>query len=124
MRSRWLSGRALLAHAALAIWVPGCLYAGWWQATRALDGNGLSYVYSVEWPALAVFAVVVWWNFVHDDPESTGSRGLRLRAGPAEHKVQVPQAVRRAEAEDPELAAYNAYLASLAAGPAKTWRKR
>jgi hypothetical protein len=81
VRSRWLTKRAVLSTLAIAIWAPGCLVAGWWQATVALSGNTLSYLYTVEWPAFAVFGIVVWWHLVHDDPETVGARGLaRLRA--------------------------------------------
>ena len=71
---RWLSRRALLLHVEVALIAPGCLAAGWWQATRALGGNDLSWVYSVEWPAFAIFAVVtghIVFAVVH--PESMRS---------------------------------------------------
>lgn len=93
MRSKWLTRRAVLATTALVIWVPGCLVAGWWQATVALAGNTLSYLYTVEWPAFAVLGVYVWWHLVHLDPETVGARGLaRLRAvaGPAAGSVPGP----------------------------------
>ena len=69
VRKRWFSGRALLLHLAVAVIVPGCLVAAWWQATRALDGNGLSWFYSVEWPVFAVLAIYGWWHLIHEDPE-------------------------------------------------------
>ena len=53
---------------------PACLAAGWWQATRALGGNALSWVYSVEWPAFAILAIVCWWRLVHEDPEAYRAR--------------------------------------------------
>ncbi len=74
--SRWLSGRSLLLTAAVAIWVPGCAVAAWWQVTVALAGDRLGWLYSVEWPCFAVFGTVVWWNAVHDDPETVGARAL------------------------------------------------
>jgi hypothetical protein len=67
-RERWLSGRALLLHLALVIVAPGCIAAAWWQATRALGGNLLSWVYSLEWPLIAVVAALSWWHLVHEDP--------------------------------------------------------
>jgi hypothetical protein len=67
-RERWLSGRALLLHLALVIVAPGCIVAAWWQATRALGGNLLSWVYSIEWPLIAVVAALTWWHLVHEDP--------------------------------------------------------
>lgn len=73
-RQRWLSPRALGLHLLVAVVAPGCALAGWWQATRALSGNGLSWAYSVEWPAFAVVALVWWWNLVHEDPAALAAR--------------------------------------------------
>lgn len=53
---------------------PGCGFAGWWQATRALAGNALSWVYSVEWPIFALIAVAGWWQLVHESPEEYQAR--------------------------------------------------
>ena len=55
------------------------MIAGWWQATRALGGNGLSWVYSVEWPLFALLAIWGWWHLVHEDPEAYRLRRLRTR---------------------------------------------
>jgi hypothetical protein len=111
-------------HLAVVLWFPGCLLAGWWQVTRALDGNGLSYLYSAEWPCFALVGIWVWWVQIHTDPETVGARAqrrmqdARARAGIA---PVVPE--RRRDEEDEELAAYNDRLAKLAAdGRAKTWR--
>jgi DNA-binding transcriptional regulator of glucitol operon len=126
VRERWLSRRAVTLHLAVIVWVPGCLFAGWWQVTRALDGNGLSYLYSVEWPVLALVGVWVWWSLLHTDPESVGARAQRRIADAQAAAGKVPQAPpRRRDEEDEELAAYNDRLAALAAdGRAKTWRSR
>ncbi|MGO9343548.1 MAG: DUF3817 domain-containing protein [Acidimicrobiales bacterium] len=85
LRKRWLSRRALLLHLEVAIVAPGCVVAGWWQATRALAGNGLSWVYSVEWPLFALLAIWGWWHLIHEDPEAYRQRRLRAAdAGRAE----------------------------------------
>lgn len=77
---RWLSGRAVVFHLLLAVIVPGCAVAGWWQAQRALGGNTLSWAYTFEWPAFAVIAVVGWWQLIHEDPsEVEERRDERLR---------------------------------------------
>ncbi|HXW31744.1 MAG TPA: hypothetical protein VEJ21_01530 [Acidimicrobiales bacterium] len=134
MRSRWFSRRAVLAHLALAVWVPGCAVAAWWQVGIALGGDGLGWVYSVMWPCFAVFGTVFWWFLVHDDPNTLGARGLRSAVtGAADvtgRSVALDDAsslehrrLAQAEAEDAELADYNAYLSSLAAQQ-KTWRRR
>ena len=71
---RWSSRRALLLHLAVAVVAPGCGLAGWWQATRALNGNGLSWVYSIEWPIFGLIAIAAWWQLVHEDPEAYEAR--------------------------------------------------
>ena len=43
--------------------------ATWWQANRALGGNGLSWFYTFEWPIFAGIAVAAWWHLIHEDPE-------------------------------------------------------
>ncbi len=68
-RRRWISPRALLLHLEVLAVAPACFLAGWWQATRALAGNGLSWVYSVEWPIFALLAVGGWWYLIHEPPE-------------------------------------------------------
>lgn len=76
-RRRWLSRRALLLHLEVAIVAPGCGLAGWWQATRALSGNDLSWVYSVEWPIFGLLAIAGWWQLVHEDPAAYRARKAR-----------------------------------------------
>jgi hypothetical protein len=67
----------LLLHLEVLIVAPGCVVAGWWQATRALAGNGLSWVYSVEWPLFALLAIWGWWHLIHEDPEAYKKRRMR-----------------------------------------------
>jgi integral membrane protein len=74
VRKRWFSRRALLLHVEVAIVAPGCVAAGWWQATRALAGNQLSWVYSIEWPIFALLALAGWWHLVHEDPKAYRAR--------------------------------------------------
>jgi len=74
MARRWFSKRALLWHLLVAIIVPGCLYAGWWQAHRAIGGNTLSWAYTFEWPIFAVVAIVGWWQLVTEDPAEVEAR--------------------------------------------------
>lgn len=126
IRERWLSRRALLLHVALVVWFPGCLFAFWWQVHRAFDGNGLSYLYSIEWPAFALAGVWAWWQLVHTDPAGVG-RGARELAAAADGSGADGQPAappRRREEEDDELRAYNDRLARLAAEGPKTWRRR
>jgi hypothetical protein len=74
VRQRWFSRRAFLLHFEFFLLASGCLVAGWWQVTRALKGNGLSWVYSAEWPGFAVLAILAWWHLLHEDPETYRAR--------------------------------------------------
>lgn len=76
-RTRWLSRRALVLHLEVAIIAPGCAVAAWWQATQALAGNELSWVYSVEWPVFSLLAIAGWWHLLHEDPEAYRLRKQR-----------------------------------------------
>ncbi len=115
----------------MVAWVAFCLTAGWWQVTRALDGNALSYLYSVEWPLFAIVGVALWWVLLHTDPDTAGARGLRRRlerdraqAASAGAAAAPSGPVRRREDEDEALAAYNDRLAELGAQGPKGWRQR
>jgi hypothetical protein len=77
VRKRWFSRRAFLLHIEFFLLASACLVAGWWQVTRALTGNGLSWVYSAEWPGFAVLAILAWWHLIHEDPEAYRARKQR-----------------------------------------------
>ena len=107
----------LLRHAVAIALITAFLALGWWQLGRAAAGNVLSYAYAVEWPVFAGFVAFVWYKEVRraraartGDRPSTAPPPLRstrpTRAGPAYD-----------DADDQELAAYNRYLAWLAANP-------
>ena len=134
VRERWLSGRAVSLHLAVLVLVPGCALAAWWQINRAADGNQLSYLYSVMWPVFGLLAVYFWWMLIHTDFETVGLKGMQRQQAEAAFvepdvtsvTTAVPDSppVGTSAAEDPELAAYNARLAELAAQGPKTWRHR
>jgi hypothetical protein len=121
---RWLAWHAF---AVLAVW--GMLWLGDWQFHRAIGGNALSWAYTFEWPIFTVFGVVFWAKTIVDEFKSPGSAAdsepARLQAAVAnlELEVSLPDAAHTPAtsdafdaAEDPELAAYNAYLAGLSSG--------
>ncbi|MGO9855775.1 MAG: hypothetical protein ACLPYY_12115 [Acidimicrobiales bacterium] len=133
-RRVWLSPRALRLHAVILIVVPTFLALCYWQITRALGGNSLSWAYVFEWPIFAGYAVYMWWRFVHEAAEgtpptvstdgqttatatttttatTTGTRAAPTGVGETgTHSAQAPEEERVAA----ELAAYNEYLAQLA----------
>jgi len=75
---RWFSRRALLLHLEFFLIVAGCAVATWWQARRALGGNGLSWFYTFEWPILAGIAIAAWWHLIH---ENRGAGGPEAKEG-------------------------------------------
>ena len=137
VRERWFSRRSVSLHLAVLVFVPGCAAAAWWQINRAADGNQLSYLYSVMWPVFGLLGLYFWWMLIHTDYDSVGLKGmLRQQAAAAANRNDrgtpaasgdrcrrsTPAHQTSAGDEDPELAAYNARLAELAAQGPKTWR--
>src|ERR1700733_10674939 len=122
---RWLGWHAFAVVAAF-----GMLWLGDWQFHRAESGNALSWAYTFEWPIFAVFGVVFWAKTIrdefkpHTDPGDAPEVELPVGAGAS---AAVGAAVgagvgaggpgarvtEEEDEDDPELAAYNAYLARL-----------
>jgi hypothetical protein len=98
-------------------WVTGCALAAWWQVGRAIQGNSLSYMYAVEWPAFSILGVVGWWALIHN--ETTPEQRAVAREQTDERRRLEAELVRSLEVsdEDSELAAYNDHLARLAHEP-------
>jgi hypothetical protein len=133
----------LFTHLTAAVVVPGCLALGWWQVTRALAGNTLSWAYVFEWPIFAGYAVFMWWKLTHDrqagaahgqataaaapDPrlghtahsgahgtaDTAPDRADAPAAGRVGDRTGTPDEVPRNNEEDEALASYNEYLAAL-----------
>jgi hypothetical protein len=123
-RPRWhvlFTPKWLGWHAFTVLAVLGMLWLGDWQFRRAESGNALSWAYTFEWPVFAVLGVVFWAKTIRDE--------LKPPADPGEAEyVDLPSGAARAGSgdaadrqdgpagegeDDPELAAYNAYLARL-----------
>jgi hypothetical protein len=128
-RPRWLflvSPRWLAWHAfaVLAAW--GMLWLGDWQFHRAENGNALSWAYTFEWPIFVIFGVVFWGKTIVDRWRELGGSASPGRRVPGDvPDADLPSTAHIAasygvadsaddeDADDPELAAYNAYLARL-----------
>lgn len=115
-------------HAIALVLFFGFLGLGWWQFTRASDGNTLSWGYMFQWPVFAIFVGFLWLREVqlerHGRPAEPqpGAEAERVRAPGAPVTVGRPIRVPArpavtAEDDDPALAEYNDYLAWLAAHP-------
>jgi hypothetical protein len=132
-------------HVVTVVLVAGFLALGWWQIGRAAGGNTLSWAYAVEWPVFAAFVIFLWVREVRETlrgaalPAVPGPPGdaRTVRAPESRPTVGSPpggvrrpvRATRRAitpagrgpdagdAGEDPDLVAYNHYLAWLNANP-------
>lgn len=123
---RLLTPRWLVVHAAAVMTVIGFLLLGAWQVRRAASGNLLSYGYAVEWPVFAAFVCYVWISQLRRallaSRSATAEDGDPARTPPATPVRRSATGTGAAgrydhDDEDPELAAYNRYLAWCCAHP-------
>jgi hypothetical protein len=129
-RPRWfflITPKWLGWHAFAVVATIGMLWLGDWQFHRAESGNALSWAYTFEWPIFAIFGVVFWAKTIRDEFKPQADPGdaveVELPVGTGAGPVRIGktggtpgQDARPAGAEDeddPDLAAYNAYLARL-----------
>ena len=68
---------ALRLHLTLALGLALCIAAFWFELSRALGGNALSWAYVFEWPLLAVFAVYMWWQLLHPGRDNRLNRKVK-----------------------------------------------
>ena len=110
--------RDALLGACCAVLVVSFAGLCWWQVTRALSGNTLSWAYVFEWPLFAGYVVYLWWRLTHDRAVAAAGGDAAASAPGGEHRGGEEED----EDEDEELAAYNRYLASLEeSGRRKHW---
>jgi DNA-binding transcriptional regulator of glucitol operon len=124
---RWMAFTALMFTAAVvSVWL------AWWQLER-YEGSGGSFQnlgYTLQWPVFGAFAVYLWWRLLRDAAKSKPPANANTESDVAEENPavpsvpeQTPAAVQTDQGEakskntvedaDPELAAYNRYLAEL-----------
>jgi hypothetical protein len=68
---------ALRLHLTLAVGLIMCVVAFWFELSRALGGNALSWAYVFEWPLLAAFAVYMWWQLLHPGRDNRLNRKVK-----------------------------------------------
>lgn len=114
---RLLTPAWIARHLLMVVLAGGFLALGWWQFGRAAGGNGLSWAYTFQWPLFAGFVVFMWVREIRLEL-GAGSAPRAPRAEPARRpRVTARRAAAPPAADDPELAAYNRYLAWLNANP-------
>ncbi len=123
MKSKWFSSRAIFLHLALLVWLALCAVAAWWQVGRAVQGNALSFMYSIEWPVFGVLGVLGWFAMLNMERATEEEERERLEY---EERMRAEARAARAradaieaETQDPLLAAYNDHLAKVAVQPKK-----
>ncbi len=132
-RPRWfflITPRWLAWHAFAVVAASGMLWLGDWQFHRAEGGNALSWAYTFEWPIFTIFGVVFWAKTIIDEYRAPGGSAKStlaaadgLPGGDSPPDDSLPLRAHAAVAhdehadDDPELAAYNAYLARLHSRP-------
>ncbi len=119
MKSKYLSRRALVLHICLVLWVSMCAAAAWWQVSRAVNGNSLSFLYAIEWPCFGVLGVLGWYAMLNTEKVTANQEAARREY---EEQMRAEARAARAQSEEPEdptLAAYNDHLADLATEPKK-----
>lgn len=117
VRDKYFSRRAIGIHVALVGWVIMCALAAWWQVGRAIQGNSLSFLYSIEWPLFAILGLLGWYALLNLEKVTEGQQRAR-----EEYEQIMREQAREArqvaaEAEDPALKAYNDHLEELARRP-------
>jgi DNA-binding transcriptional regulator of glucitol operon len=124
MRGLWTPAW-LARHLLALVLTAGCLGLGWWQFSRAADGNSVSWGYMFQWPVFGGFVVFVWWREIQmfkrkaaGEPLTPVEETPRPQDGSLSfgRPVRVSRPAGAAD-DDPELDAYNDYLAWLAAHP-------
>jgi hypothetical protein len=98
-------GSTFRIHVGLVVAECICIPAGIFELSRALHGNLLSWAYVIEWPALAGYAVFMW------------AKMLKEERGEDKRSLAEPARIERQQADDPELRAWNDYLASIHGRP-------
>jgi hypothetical protein len=96
----WWSPAARRLHLTLAIGLPACAAAGWFELTRALAGREIAWVYAGEWPLYGVLGTYLWWKLLHSEVP------IEL---PSQEDAEPPPALER-EPVDAGLAAWQNYL--------------
>jgi DNA-binding transcriptional regulator of glucitol operon len=108
--------RRLLMVGVSVLSMVACTWLAWWQWQRfeSVNGTWQNMGYVLQWPLFGLFPAFLFWRL----------RRLRAKHGdqaavpaaapePAAAAPPAARAVTRQDDEDPELAAYNRYLAQL-----------
>ncbi len=99
-------------HVPLAVALFVCGLATFIEFNRAADGVGRAWVYTIQWPMFGLFAVWMWVRYRREAKEEQHTPRVNPFSGMVAH-WQTNVAEAEAEAEDPELAAWQRHVAEL-----------
>lgn len=117
---RWL-GR----HVMLVLAVAGLILLGRWQWQRGTAYHDLrNLLYGVQWWIFAGLACYGWWRTLRLEAAAPPGQPPARPAAPLVQGVTTARVAPEDEPEDPELAAYNRYLAQLDARARRAERPR
>lgn len=131
MNRSLLTPRWLLLHVLFLAAIIATGLLTWWQWSRAHEAGGSfqNLGYALQWPLFGAFTAFLWYRLIHmnlHDQKEAGEapeavETVTAEVSPAEESERrrplVPPPARPVDAEeDPELAAYNQYLAELNEG--------
>ncbi len=113
---RWLALHVLVVAAAVAM----VLLGRWqWHVAHVHHGSVQNYAYAFQWWAFTAFAIFMWLRVMRDavhrravEPVTPPEPARAEQQSVAYRRYVMPR--NRPEHTDPELTAYNAYLAELA----------
>ena len=109
---RLLSVKWMSLHLVVLLLAAGMVKLGLWQYHRAEERHTLqNYSYAAEWVLFAAFTVVAYAKLARD--ELRGAVPARPVVPAGLPVATLPVAVPVTDEQDPELAAYNRYLAAL-----------
>ena len=105
---RLLTPKWVLLHLLVAVLFVATFFLGYWQLSKAEAGGGaVNWSYAVQWPLYGFMGLWFYIRMIRNE----------LHRDPDEHEpgreVVLYQRPRIDTTGDPELAAYNAYLAEL-----------
>ena len=100
-------------HVPLALVLTLCAFATVIEVNRATDGVTRAIVYSIQWPIIGIFAIVVWNRYrKHGNLSISISQYFRERTARITREAEEAES-QQAVTQDPDEIAWNQYLTQL-----------
>ncbi len=109
---RPVSRRARRLTGATVAGVVLCLSAGAFELSRALGGNSLSWVYTIEWPLIAAYGIYIWHKLISEESQAAQTAQPARPSSTTASTATMPEEPPPAAA-DAGLTAWQDYLSRL-----------